>query len=83
MRDAFIYDWKKREEERRDQAYDNSRPHAEIGIPDGSLIDDRKERYERWIKDQTPQPEYGPVSVDLDIAMPMQQMNSYLLEGRL
>ena len=83
MLDAYIIDWKKREEGRRNQIYDNRRPCAEIGIPDGSLIDDRKQRYEDWINQQTPKPEYGPVSVDLDIAMPSKPMTSYSLEGRL
>ena len=83
MLDAFIYDWKRREEERRNQVYDDSRPRAEIGIPNGNLIDERRENYERWRDQQTPKPEYGPIPVNFDIAKPNQPMNSYSLEGRL
>ena len=83
MLDAFIYDWKRREEERRNQVYDDSRPRAEIGIPNENLIDDRKQRYDDWVNRQTPKSEYGPVPVDLDIAKPSQPMKSYTLEGRL
>ena len=83
MLDAYIIDWRKRQQERKEQNYDDGRPRADIGIPNGSLIDDRKENYERWRDQQTPQPEYEPVPVNLDIAMPYQSMNSHNLEGRL
>ncbi len=83
MLDAYIIDWRKREEGRRNQEYDNSRPRADIGIPNGDLIDDRKQKYDDWVNRETPKPEYGPVPVNLDIAKPMQPVISYSLEGRL
>ncbi len=76
MLDAYIIDWRRREEGRREQERDSNRPTQRIGnyVPIDPWADERR-RYE---ENRTPS-DGGVVIVDLNLR-PLYQSN---LEGRL
>ncbi|MBI5002881.1 hypothetical protein HZC31_05820 [Candidatus Woesearchaeota archaeon] len=74
MLDAYIIDWRKREEERRREQIDDRQPRTEVYVPVDPWAEQRRE-YER---SKLP-PDRGVIIVDLNLR-PAYQSN---LEGRL